>query len=115
MIPLRTALASINNVGTALLQAITVWTLAPGAPVLIDPVDPLYGIQPAIDRAMEMQSQIGWANLFRGFVSTVLGDLSLATMIVSTISPDEIHKRRFSALADVCSLLRKYSSGLGKS
>jgi hypothetical protein len=68
-IPLRTVLSKSGDAGTFLLRAIQVWTQTPLDPINIVPADEARGIQPAIDQALDSQTQIGWVQFFRGFVS----------------------------------------------
>ena len=69
MTPLRRLLSGSGAGGKALLKAVKVWTADPRSPVVIEPDDETYGINGPVEVAMASQTQIGWINLFRGFVS----------------------------------------------
>jgi hypothetical protein len=74
-IPLRKVLSDAGDGGSALLRALKAWTLNPFAPLTLNPTDAAISIQGSIDRAMESQTQIGWPNFFRGFLSLDWGQV----------------------------------------
>ena len=57
--------------GSAILQAIKTWTLAPANPVIVLPTQLSH--ENSLNRASASQTAIGWEHLFRGFVSKEWG------------------------------------------
>jgi hypothetical protein len=113
-VPLRTALSKSGNAGDAILQAIKVWTLTPEVSISINPANALFGIQPAIDRAMASQTKIGWAHLFRGFVSIDWGHIYHASDLIF-LTPEDRRIRADKTLTEVIMAVHDYSLLIWKS
>jgi hypothetical protein len=114
MLPLSKVLNAEGDAGVALREAIQVWTLHPSQPIAIDPVEEAYGIQYAIDRAMDTQQQIGWLNFFRGFVSLDWGHIySVETLVPTT--PDDRRIQSDKTLVAVIGAVQDYTIAIWKS
>ena len=112
MIPLRNTLADSGDGGDALLRAVKVWTLTPLVSVIIDPEVEAYNIQAQVDRAMASQAEIGWTNLFRGFVSNEWATVYPTPDLLTT---DERRERSDKQLKATIRALQDYSLAIWQS